>query len=349
MARSDKPWRMNIPSMEEPSPALPKRDGPRVMNFDAPLPSGNVKRISIPDQTVPPPSDNKGPRRLSIPEALASSKEEVKDAKPRALHIPESSTSEPVKTVDEPRRRITLADASPVATPVVAPARAHTISVPERTGFAEPVRAPKPNTKTDILIAKAQTIEPNIPMHRLRGRIDSILGMSMTDILNWGQQNLTPLMNTSNRGSQISASVLRINASGWLRETLDASCKIPSFMDRFTAKPPSYYEGMLQKVRSELIQFVAELDQMKSEFFREVGDLHADAISMMVCSEEFADSGAKTAADNRARTLLMAHQTAAMLQQTIESTLAQNATFISQIDNLMAVTIPQWKMAYQSK
>lgn len=117
--------------------------------------------------------------------------------------------------------------------------------------------------------------------------------------------------------------------------------------DRFTAKPPAYYEAMLQKTRSELFKFVQDLEGMKNTFFREITDLHLDAISLLVCSEDLPDD-LQMSAQNRVKTLMASHQTAAVLQHTIEQTLLVCADYITQIDSLLSVTLPQWKVAFQS-
>jgi hypothetical protein len=228
------------------------------------------------------------------------------------------------------------------------PVRSHPFTEPVAPP-PQPTRHERAKTKTDLLIEKAQQLEPTVEPHRIRGRIDTVLTMSISEILDWGKRNLDPLQNTSNAGSQIASDLARIDPSGWIHRTLDASCKPPSFMDRFNTKPPSYWEAMLQKTRAELQTFVVQLDKMKAEFFREIRDLHLDAVAILVCVDEFADDSMKLAAQNRGRTLLMAHQTAAQLQMTIEQSLANCAQFCQKIDEIMTVTIPQWKMAFQNR
>jgi hypothetical protein len=286
-----------------------------------------TRRLNIPDET-PPVSTDAGPRRLAIPDA------------PKPAEMPERP--------QRVRPRTILTDGPPPPPTPAAPERQRTVINPPPVVSA-PKRAERPKTKTDELLEKAHAVDPTVPMARLKGRIDTILAMTTSDILDWGQRNLTPLQNVSGRKARIAADISRINASTWLQEALNASCKVPGFLDRFTSKPPAYYEGMLKKVRGELLAFVKELDQMKSEFFREIGDLHCDALAMMVTAEEFPDDQAKNMAVNRAKTLMMSHQTAAMLQQTIENSLAMSAKYIQQIDDFMSVTLPNWSMAYGAK
>ncbi len=202
-------------------------------------------------------------------------------------------------------------------------------------------------TKSDLLCDRAKAINPEIETHRIKGRIDSILSTDITFLLDWGNRNLEPLRDVSTKKSFISNELSRIDAIGWLKLSKEASCKKPSFLDRFSAKSPDYYEGMLSKARSELLSLVDTLNKMKIEFFREVHDLYLDAISLQVCIDDLPDDH-KLIADNRVRTLLASHQTAAMLQQTIELSLKQSADHIQQIDSFLSVTMPQWKMVNNS-
>lgn len=239
-------------------------------------------------------------------------------------------------------------------------------SGPRRVGSRNPSSASHPSTYTntgprrlsvptehdisplsdiEVLINKATSIDTSLEPMRIKGRIQTIVDMSVTDILNWGERNLAPLRDVSNAKAKIASDMSRINAFGWLQEAKDASSKSKSFFDRLSNKTPSYYEGMLKKARSEMLAFVAELEKMKKEFKREVTDLHLDALALTVCYDVFPDDNTKMCAQERAKTLTMAHQTAAMLFTTIEQSLSQCAKAAQQIDSFMAVTMPNWKMA----
>jgi hypothetical protein len=236
-------------------------------------------------------------------------------------------------------RRLNVADA-PVPPP--APVRA-----PQ--AFRPVAGLPQHNPLVDQCVAKAQQIEPSVQEGRIKGRIDTILASSITELLDFGNRNLAPLQDTSARQARMSSEMARIDAAGWLTRAKEASCKPPSMLDRFSPpKPPTYWEGMLGKARAELLQFVRELEQMKKEFVREVTDLHLDAIAMIVCSEFLADDQAKTMAHNRGRSLLQAHQTAAMVQATLEQSLMLCVQHIQQIDQFNSVALPQWKAAFGS-
>ena len=212
-------------------------------------------------------------------------------------------------------------------------------------------RAERPKTKTDELVAKALGIDPTVPHYRLSGRIDMLLVSPVSELVNWGQQNLTPLQDASNIQTRVTADLNRINPVKWLTEAKEASCKAPSFIDRFTnANSPAFYEAMLNKTRLELCTLMDDATKERTRFTPEVTDLHIDQLSLAVCIDEFQnDLSLYNIANQRAKTLLMAHQSGTILLQVLNQTIEQCANFIQQIDSLLNVTIPQWKIAYGNK
>lgn len=267
-------------------------------------------------------------RPLNIPNQQPAESEERKVPRTRVLNIPESSSPAPGSEAPVHKTR-----------PLNIQDQKHTPNAPKS----------KPRNKTDELIDEVKCIDPTIDQIRIRGRIDSLLVMAMADFLNWGERNLAPLRAASNIQSQIASRMAQINASGWLRETLEASTKLPSG-GLFSKKPklPEYYEGMITKARGELMALVTEITTVAKNYEPDVTDLQLDALSLLVVSKTIDDTANQIIANNRAKSLLASHQTGSMLLQTIEQTQLQAAQFIQQIDDLLSVTIPQWKMAFKS-
>lgn len=319
MGGNGKPKPLNLPEAETPPPAT-SRPKPLDLNDAQPASGAATKprSLNIPDAAPPAPQEEKRPRTLNIADAPTPAPQP--DRAPRTLNIPDAPTPPPRPATPAPRPQPYRPNTSPLAQ--------------------------ASNPKVAACIAKAQQIEPTVQEHRIKGRIDTILKMSVTELLDFGNRNLDPLQDTSARKAQIAGEMSRIDATGWIERTKDASCKPPSFMDRINPpKPPSYFEGMLKKTRAELIAFVGELEKMKNTFFREITDLHLDAIAMIVCSECFDDAHAQMTANNRGRTLLAAHQTAAVIQTTIEQSMMICSQNIQTIDQLLSVTLPNWKAA----
>lgn len=302
---------------------------------------GPSRRLNIPEQTPPPATG--GSRRISVPDQTPPpAPAAAPQSGSRRLNIPD----QPIPPAPPPAAPRTRSAINPTPLPPAPP--------------APPPKAPKPATLTDRLIEKAKTIDPSVQMHRLRGRIDTLLTATLDDVMDWGKRNLEPLQDTSNRKAKIAVELSRINAIGWLQEAKEASSMLPKqqaptgFWGKLTGggqpaaapKSPDFYENMLKKTKDELRQFVTELNKLRGEFFREIGDLHCDAISMLVVLEEYQDDYLQSTADNRARTLLGAHQAAAMLQQTIENSLKLATDQIHQIESFLSVTLPQWRMAH---
>lgn len=265
-------------------------------------------------------------RPLNIPNQQPAESEERKVPRTRVLNIPESSI--------------------PVPPPAVPVHKTRALNIQDQK-FVPNAPAPKQRSQTDDLIDAVIAIDSTIDQIRIRGRIDSLLKMAMQDFLNWGERNLAPLRAASNIQSSIASRMAQINASGWLKETLEASTKLPSgglFSKK--PKPPEYYEAMLLKTRAELMALVIEITTVGKNYEPDVTDLQLDALSLFVVSNQIDDVSNQIIANNRAKSLLASHQTGNMLLQTIEQTKIQAAQFIQQIDDLLSVTLPQWKMAY---
>jgi hypothetical protein len=339
--------RLSFPEPEKP-------EGAHRLSFPEPeKPKGVVRRLSFPEPE--PMNKDRGARRLNISDEQQSEPQLTRGSTgSRALNIPEipEDVKRELDTKPEVPARRVLHDAEPVVAPPPVH-RTHGINPPPPVTPAAPpapVRQQRAQTKADLLVEKVLAANPGMQVQRIRGRIDTCLAMSLSDILDWGNRNLVPLQNTSNAQGEISAELSRIDASGWISRTMEASCKPPSFLDRFNHKPqPSYWEGMLQKTRAELQQFVIKLDKMKGEFFREITDLHLDAVAILACVNEYSDDALNMSAQNRGKTLLLAHQTAFNLQQSIERTLMQCAQYMEKIDEVLTVTIPNWKIALQNR
>jgi hypothetical protein len=212
--------------------------------------------------------------------------------------------------------------------------------------YVQPLRPTRPKTKTDELIDEAKSLDPTIDAIRLRVRIDTLLSADMSFILNWGERNLAPLRAASGIQSQLSGRMAQINANGWLRESMEVSCKKPSLMDLLGAKKsPEYYESMLLKARTELMALVAEAGTIATNYEPDVRDLQLDYLSMHVVAAHMPDPHNSTIAMNRSKSLQGSHQVGAMLLETIKNIKLQVAQLVQQIDDFMSQTLPAWKMA----
>ena len=186
---------------------------------------------------------------------------------------------------------------------------------------------------------------------RVRARLQSLMATGISGLLNWGETNLSLLQVSTGLQGQIASRMAQINPSSWINDTLEASSKRPSFMDLLAKKPgPDYYEGMVKKCRAELMLLVNDLDNMHHNYQPKIRDLQLDAVTMQaVASTNPYDDSNNMVAANRGRSLVQAHQTAVLLLETIKLTKLQIAKYIQQIDDLMSVTLPNWKMAESNK
>lgn len=261
-------------------------------------------------------------RRLNLPvEPLEEPKAE---RKPRALGLP---TSPPPSA--EPERKVNR-------------------SLNIQNGELTHARKERPRTKTDYLVDRALDKSPEIDRARVRGRIDMLLAATSELLIQWGEINLTPLQQASDIQASIASEMQRIDASTILNETKDAISGNRGFFDRLRVKKPEHYEFQLNNAKQELTKLMLKSEQQRRSFEPEVHDLHLDSIALVVVIPEYTDAVLLNIANSRSKTLLLAHQTGTMLLTVLENTVQQCAQLIEQINSLVSVTIPQWKIAQQN-
>ena len=262
----------------------------------------------------------------------------------RKLNIPDQEPQPVEQPV--PRARVLSIQNDPTPPVVATPApRVRTLNIQNEV-YVQPLKPTRPKTKTDELIDEVKAIDPTIDAIRLRVRIDTLLAADMKTILDWGESNLVPLRAASSIQSKIVARMDQINANGWLRESMEVSCKKPSLMDRLAAKKsPEYYEAMLTTCRSELMALVDETVTIATNYKPEVRDLQLDYASLLVVAQHMPDQTNSSIALKRAQSMQGSHQIGTMLLETIENIKLQVASLIQQIDDFMSQTLPAWKMA----
>ena len=260
--------------------------------------------------------DNRSPRRLSF--------------------------DEPAITPVRAARKMNLPTEAPEAAPEPS-RRPRPLTIDE--GKLTHERKERPRTLTDALIDEALARSPDIDPARVRGRIDMLLKATTDVLIKWGEANLLPLQEASKIQAHVANEMQRIDAVGSLNETKDAISGNRGFLDRFTQKKPEHYEFRLNVAKRALTDLMILSEQHRAIFLPEVHDLHLDSIALVVVLSEFKDATRMNIANNRSRTLLMAHQTGTMLLTVLENTVQQCAQFIEQIDSMLSVTIPQWKIA----
>lgn len=240
-------------------------------------------------------------------------------------------------------------DSKPVEPTPPVVARKPKVIAPPSSGEAHYARKERVQTITDILVAKAKQQSPEIS-GEIRGKIDTLLSHCDTQtMLKWGDLNLAPLQLASQIQSEIANELQRINAVGTLTEAKEAATRGIGFLDRLAGKRPEVYEQRLKASKDALLALMVRSETQRKSYAPEVKDLHGDAISLAVTLTEFSDPVLSNIANSRTKTLLMAHQTGTILLQTLENTVQQCAALIGQIDSFMSVSMPNWKLASQSK
>jgi hypothetical protein len=206
-------------------------------------------------------------------------------------------------------------------------------------------RVERPRTLTDVLIDRVRDRDQSIDPARLRGRIDMLLQARNETVIQWGEANLTPLQKASNIQAKISAELQRIDATTFLNEAKDAAMGNSRGLFGMFPKKPDDYERKLTIVKSDLMKLMMNTESEYRAFVPEVSDLNLDSSALGVVIGEYTDSILLNIANSRLKTLLLAHQTGTMLLTVLENTIQQCAQSIEQIDSMLSVTIPQWKLS----
>lgn len=202
---------------------------------------------------------------------------------PRAIRLPETHVtkkpdepkpiSPPMQTVGpQPRSLLDrLKPQQPVKTPaaIAVPVRAINPPPPVRKAPRVepivPVRNPydqKIDDKMDALMERAAQLDPEVATNiRFRPRLDKAVSQDATDWMNWGARSLETLRTVTEKNSQFAASYTQLNVVQWISETKNAANKPPSFLDRFSRKPVSFYETTLDRLRGELHALLTPLKQ----------------------------------------------------------------------------------------
>ena len=218
---------------------------------------------------------------------------------------------------------------------------------PEGKGEVVHQRRERERTLTDVLIDRAKQQSPEIT-GEIWGKIDTLLHHTTTEsLIQWGSLNLAPLQQASNIQAEIANELRRINAVEALTEAKDAAMRVPTLFDRFTGKKAEHYEQRLALAKSDLAALMIRAQGLRKSFYPEIHDLHLDAVAMVVTHTEWSDPVMMQLGNSRAKTLLQAHQTGAMLVQSLDNCVQQCGQFIEQIDGMLSTTIPQWKLSQQ--
>lgn len=263
----------------------------------------------------------------------------------KKLDLPTSPAEQKARTV----KRLDLPTESATTVPAE-DKRVKTLSLSTSPHQRTQPERVKKRTIVDDLLDKVAKIDPTITALDIRAKIEEVMSLDVSKMLDWGNRNLAPLQKASNIQTDLSSRMSMIDAAGWLKMTMEASCKKPSLLDVFSnQKSPEYYESMLTNIRAKLLQLVTYLNQLQDEYSPDVRDLQLDAIAITVILDIIQNDDIMLIASNRARSLTAAHQTGKMLLESIKQTKLQCATFIQQIDDMISVTLPAWKLAYKNK
>jgi plasmid stabilization system protein ParE len=184
--------------------------------------------------------------------------------------------------------------------------------------------------------------------HRLRPRLQTLLGCQEALLLTWGEQNLRTAMEHSVLHAQISKRISQLDVSGWVHKCQEAATRIDSggILGMFKAKEsPEQYEARFRQLKTELPPLLAQVSKIIEEVQPEVEDLRLDVAALGAVAPRYTAADLMMIIQNRLRTLVTGHQTTVQLLASAEAckqTLLQN---IQTLDQLLTVTLPAWRLA----
>jgi hypothetical protein len=216
---------------------------------------------------------------------------------------------------------------------------------PAGSGAAPNQRKERPRTLTDTLVERAKSIDPEIS-DDIRGKIDSLLKFATIEtLMNFGDKNLAPMLVAGNTESKIARELVRIDVIMALNETKNVVQRPLTLMEKLSGKTPTFYEHRLSLARQELVKLVNDAECTIRSTKPELSDMRHDMVAIVVTHTEFPDDRMKQIGSSRAKTLAQAHATAVITFNLLEQYSQQCAEFVSQIDQMVSVTIPAWTRA----
>lgn len=310
-----KPSRIDLPS-NQPAEAKPSRIAfSEPAQEAAPVPKA-PSRITLPSPPVVEPQAPKAAHKITLPETVVTQTVLPPLPAPRVVQA-----STPPQSVSQP------------ALPAAPAEDFSKLKSPEQARFEK-------------LCRRAQEINPTAKGAAFSSRLQALLDVPTSSWYDWGQKTLDENKRATDRFAEVSRDLALLDVTKWIEETKEAAVRLPSFLERLTAKPPSYYEAKLQQIRGSLDQLIKQLDPCVSSLSPVVDRFILDVLALQVASEGLTKPLDIQVADSRLRVLLGAQQSISVTLQGLENMKATIVQSIQTIDMLLTQTIPQWNVAH---
>ncbi len=191
-----------------------------------------------------------------------------------------------------------------------------------------------------------------------RGLLNKFLKQKPREWLDWGNDALSNVSDAANKQGTIANMMKQANVSHWLDQTNQAIAApskpvqtglmgtLSNLVDRSPKfEKPAHYELQLtngKRIVTDALQLCMEAEEKLRE---KVHYITMHCIVVQAVATIITDHDEMVICDNKVRTLLSAQQTAEMQLQAFENLEDVLNKQIANVDQMLFVMIPQWKLA----
>lgn len=183
--------------------------------------------------------------------------------------------------------------------------------------------------------------------HRLRPRLQRLQGAQEAALMCWGEENIEVAARHSSEQAQIAGRLAQLQVPQWV-ERCRAACVRPpgGLLEVFRAREtPDLYEGRFRQLQAEMGPMITRISAIAEELRPELEDLRLDAAALTAVAPLYTDPTFSILVDNRHRILVRGHQATAQALAQADTTKALMIQHCQTLDQLLAVTIPNWRLA----
>ncbi len=212
---------------------------------------------------------------------------------------------------------------------------------------------PQQHSAVDQLVAAAVASDPQLERikHRLRPRLQTLLSANQNTLLCWGEENLAVTQRESVVHARLAQRVSQLSVAEWLHKCAEASTAPPGGWTAMFRRPegPQFYEAKLRQLQAEMGPMLTEYARLVEDVRPELEDIRLDAAALAAVAPRHQDPTMAMIISNRLRTLVTGQQTAAQLLQSAENARMTLAQHCQNMDQLLSVTLPAWRIAEASR
>lgn len=180
---------------------------------------------------------------------------------------------------------------------------------------------------------------------RFRNRLDHCLGSKPSELVSWGEQNMIVVRAAADTQAQIAKRLGTLNAAELADKCRAASTKPPGLFSRIQGQTAVFYEQTLNAIRPQLTAITSEIETAETGLRQKLEALRLDILALQMTIKTLTDQGAQSVAAGRLRNMVAAQQMAAMGLQGLGNMKTANNKLIEDIDTLLSVVIPGWRLA----